>query len=179
MASAEAPAPQAEATAPAKIKRSGKFTISIEEVVNLGNYESLRIGLAEELDKSAEKPEDAYARILQKVNDWTTELRHSKQVASARQAPKPVSPVPSSPAPIVSEDPYAGPFEARSKQSVNKKNLRSMRVDPEALADPKLAELYERVKEWKKLQVGNVRYSYWTSQDGAEFIGQWRKLPLG
>jgi hypothetical protein len=55
--------------------KTGKLSVSVEKVVNLGNYESLRVGFAEVLELGVEKPEDAYARILEKVNDWTGQLK--------------------------------------------------------------------------------------------------------
>ena len=82
-----------------KIK-TGKFQVSVERVVNLGNYESLRVGLAEVLDLGGEKPEDAYARILQKVDGWTKHLKPAKsarEIVKISQAAQPA---------IRTDDPY-------------------------------------------------------------------------
>jgi hypothetical protein len=65
--------------------QAGKFSVSVEKVVNLGNYESLRVRFTEVLELGVERSEDTYARILEKVNFWTKELKPSK-------SPGPVGP---------------------------------------------------------------------------------------
>ena len=85
-----------------KDSKSGKFSVSVERVVNLGNYESLRVGFAEVLELGVEKPEDAYARILEKVNSWTKELTPAKSSGPVGPATQPVNTQPS----ITSKDCY-------------------------------------------------------------------------
>jgi hypothetical protein len=53
--------------------------------------ETLRVGFAEVLDHASEKPEDAYARILGKVNDWTSQLKPAKPAAIPQSSRSPNS----------------------------------------------------------------------------------------
>jgi hypothetical protein len=79
----------------------------------LGNYEGLRVGLAEVLDLGAEKPEDAYARILQKVDGWTKQLKPVKtapEIVKTSQAAQPA---------IRTDDPYLSlPWKQSQKRAI-------------------------------------------------------------
>jgi hypothetical protein len=55
-------------------KDPGRFTVSVERTVNLGNYESIRVGLAESFDTSADK-DQAYRSLLTKVDSWTSAMK--------------------------------------------------------------------------------------------------------
>jgi hypothetical protein len=51
-----------------------RFTVSVERTVNLGNYESIRVGLAESFDTSADK-DQAYHSVLTKVDSRTSGMK--------------------------------------------------------------------------------------------------------
>jgi hypothetical protein len=55
-------------------KDPARFTVSVERTVNLGNYESIRVGLAELFDASADK-DQAYRSVLTKVDSWTSAMK--------------------------------------------------------------------------------------------------------
>ena len=162
-------------------EKAGKFSVSVERVVNLGNYETLRVGLAEVLDLAVEKPEDAYTRILEKVNGWTSQLKpanpkvesHSTlQPAKVVLAEEPLKPQPS----VTVEDPYlALPW----KQSQKKQTLATILVTPELLQNPLVRDLYDKVKEWKNLHVSHTTYRYSKMDNGTEFLQKWSQPNLG
>jgi hypothetical protein len=175
-------------------EKTGKFSVSVERVVNLGNYETLRVGLAEVLDLAAEKPEDAYARILGKVNGWTSQLKPEKPMSSTGRTHSESLPVattqpPSSsegtrlqenrakPEPTIGkEDPYlALPW----KQSQKKQNLGTIHVTAEILENPLARELYDHLKEWKSIKVKQVNYRYSQMENGTEFLQKWSPAKLG
>ena len=125
----------------------GARTTSIDD-------ETLRVGLAEVLDLASEKPEDAYTRILEKVNGWTSQLKPAKPTTTTiEQVPalEPAKDLGSSkgtkPQPTVTdEDRYlALPW----KQSQKKPNLGTILVTPEILENSLARELYDRLKDWK------------------------------
>ncbi|MGA2785300.1 MAG: hypothetical protein ABSF09_11440 [Candidatus Bathyarchaeia archaeon] len=169
-------------------EKAGKFSVSVERVVNLGNYETLRIGLAEVLDLASEKPEDAYARIMQKVDGWTSQLKPATVPVTKAEPAKPTTPQPSrSPNSIVTtnttreptidkEDPYlALPW----KQSQKKQNLGTILVTPKLLENPLARDLYDKLKEWKSRRVGPVSYRYSKMENGTEFLQKWSPSKLG
>jgi len=51
-----------------------RFTVSVERTVNLGNYESMRVGLAESFESNADQ-DQAYRSVLEKVQAWTSALK--------------------------------------------------------------------------------------------------------
>jgi hypothetical protein len=183
-------------------EKAGKFSVSVERVVNLGNYETLRIGLAEVLDLASEKPEDAYARIMQKVDGWTSQLKPAKPTTNT--VVKPVAPVaqsailPSEPVkPIGMEVPHPTKpqfitcdkseptvtgqdhyLELPWKQSQKKQTLATIHVTPELLQNPLARDLYDKVKEWKNLHVGHVAYRYSKMDNGTEFLQKWSPAKL-
>jgi len=53
----------------------GRFTVSVERTVNLGNYESIRVGLAESFDVGSVSRDEAYKRVLQEVQAWAGSLK--------------------------------------------------------------------------------------------------------
>ncbi|HXZ98531.1 MAG TPA: hypothetical protein VED24_04110 [Candidatus Acidoferrum sp.] len=55
-------------------KDPARFTVSVERTVNLGHYESIRVGLAESFDTSADK-DQAYRSLLTKVDSWTSAMK--------------------------------------------------------------------------------------------------------
>jgi len=56
----------------------GMGSIGLERVVNLGNYESYRIGYVESFALAQEKADDVYARVRAKVDGWAAEIRFAK-----------------------------------------------------------------------------------------------------
>jgi hypothetical protein len=77
---------------------------------------------------------------------------------------------------ITGDDPYASlPW----KQSAKRQNLCTIHVTPETLGNPVARELYDRLKEWKTMKVGNVSYRYSQMENGTEFLQQWRALTFG
>jgi hypothetical protein len=55
-------------------KDPARFTVSVERTLNLGNYESMRVGLAESFDTNADK-DQAYRSVLEKVQAWTSAMK--------------------------------------------------------------------------------------------------------
>ncbi|MGA2785859.1 MAG: hypothetical protein ABSF09_14310 [Candidatus Bathyarchaeia archaeon] len=153
-------------------EKAGKFSVSVERVVNLGNYETLRIGLAEILDLASEKPEDAYTRIMQKVDGWTSQLKPTKP----EQHTTSLEPAKPQPTTVTVEDRY---LTLPWKQSMKKQNLGTIHVTPELLQNPLARELYDKVKEWKNLHVGHVAYRYSKMDNGTEFLQKWSPTKLG
>jgi hypothetical protein len=173
-------------------EKTGKFSVSVERVVNLGNYETLRIGLAEVID-GTERPEDAYTRILEKVNGWTSQLKPAKpeplvtaitKTTASEKLREPAikHPVPVSPQPVKTEltigkeDHY---LTLPWKQSQKKQNLGTILVTTELLQNPLARDLYDKVKEWKRLKVGQVTYCYSQMENGTEFLQKWSPVKLG
>jgi hypothetical protein len=150
-------------------EKAGKFSVSVERVVNLGNYETLRVGLAEVLDLDADKPDIAYARILEKVDAWTSQLKPGKSTVSAAQQPA-RSPGATEGPTIRSEDPY---FSLPWKQSQKKSNLATIRVTTELLENPIARELYDRLMIVTTMKVNQVSYRYSKMPDGTEFLQKW------
>ena len=52
-----------------------RFTVSVERTVNLGNYESIRVGLAESFDVGSVSRDEAYKRVLHEVQGWAGSLK--------------------------------------------------------------------------------------------------------
>jgi hypothetical protein len=65
--------------------------------------------------------------------------------------------------------------------STKKKNLRTIRLTTQALNDPLVKELHDRLVLVGKLGlvVGDKKYTYWKTQDGTEFLSEWSKAQLG
>jgi hypothetical protein len=59
-------------------KDPARFTVSVERTMNLGNYESIRVGLAESFDTSADH-ESAFRSVLEKVQAWTSAMKPKTQ----------------------------------------------------------------------------------------------------
>jgi hypothetical protein len=57
--------------------RTPRFAISIERAINLGNYESLRVGLSQSCDVGSVSPDAAYKTLLEKVVEWTSKAKPS------------------------------------------------------------------------------------------------------
>jgi hypothetical protein len=55
-------------------KDSGRFVVSVERTLNLGHYESIRVGLAESFDTSADR-DQAYRSLLARVDSWTSAIK--------------------------------------------------------------------------------------------------------
>jgi hypothetical protein len=47
-----------------------RFSVSVEKVVNLGRFESLRIGLAQSYDVGTVAPDEAFRALSSKVEEW-------------------------------------------------------------------------------------------------------------
>jgi hypothetical protein len=72
-------------------KDPGRFTVSVERTVNLGHYESIRVGLAESFDTSADK-DHAYRSVVTKVDSWTSAMKPEIPSALGKQALSPSLP---------------------------------------------------------------------------------------
>jgi hypothetical protein len=156
------------------LEKVGKFQVSVERVVNLGNYESLRVGLAEVLDLATEKPDEAYARVLGKVDGWTKQLKPTKVTGPVETGIVKTSEVVISV--ITAEDPY---LTLPWKQSMKKQNLGTIMVTPQALENPLIRQLYDQVKQVKSMHVLSNSYRYSKMPDGAEFLQKWGSSKIG
>jgi hypothetical protein len=91
-------------------------------------------------------------------------------------------PVPVSPQPVKTEltigkeDHY---LTLPWKQSQKKQNLGTILVTTELLQNPLARDLYDKVKEWKRLKVGQVTYCYSQMENGTEFLQKWSPVKLG
>jgi hypothetical protein len=66
-----------QATLPLDMSKP-RFSVSVERTLNLGNYESIRVGLAESFDTSADK-DQAYRSVLSKVQEWSAAAKPTTQ----------------------------------------------------------------------------------------------------
>ena len=143
--------------------------------------ETLRVGFAEVLDHASEKPEDTYARIMQKVDGWTSQLKPAKPPAAPTQPPSSSAGTKlrqdgtKSELTIGKEDPY---LTLPWKQSQKKQTLATIHVTPELLQNPLARDLYDKVKEWKNLHVGHTTYRYSKMENGTEFLQKWSPIQL-
>jgi hypothetical protein len=55
-------------------KDPARFTVSVQHTLNLGHYESIRVGLAESFDTSADK-DQAYRSVLERAQAWTSAMK--------------------------------------------------------------------------------------------------------
>ena len=72
----------------------GRFTVSVERTVNLGNYESIRVGLAESFDVGSISRDEAYRRILQEGQAWAGSLKPAGTPSPAGNGNRAVPPRP-------------------------------------------------------------------------------------
>jgi hypothetical protein len=57
------------------------FMVSVERVVNLGNYESIRVGLAETHESNGSvTADDIFEAVLAKVESWTSTMKPKESV---------------------------------------------------------------------------------------------------
>ena len=72
------------------------------------------------------------------------------------------------------------PYESSPlwRKSVNKKNLRTIRITSEVLDDPIISRLYHTVREWKTMVVGERKYTYKKFDNGSELISEWSPYPI-
>jgi hypothetical protein len=72
--------------------RAGLGSIGLERVVNVGNYETYRVGYVKSFAFAEEDPDKVYAEVRAKVDGWAEEIRFKKDnvrkmVADALPAP--------------------------------------------------------------------------------------------
>jgi hypothetical protein len=67
-------------------KDPGRFTVSVERTINLGNYESMHVGLAESFDTSADH-DQAYRSVLAQLDSWTSAMKPRTQ-ENGHEAPR-------------------------------------------------------------------------------------------
>lgn len=126
---------------------SGKFSVSVEKIVNLGNFENVRIGLQESFDLSSVSRDDAYKTLYVKVDEWASKLKPAK-------APGPVVGVTKTSEVIHTEDPYKDLQERR--QSTKKPNLSTILISDETLRNSTIADLFSKLKPVGSLHVLHI-----------------------
>lgn len=160
-------------------EKTSKFSVSVERVVNLGNYESIRVGLAESYDGPVSK-DDAYKTVLEKVNGWTSQLKPTKPKVDGTPTLQPtkevlaeelLKPQPS----VTSEDHY---LSLPWKQSQKKQNLATILVTKELLENPLTRDLYNKLKDWKSMKVDKTSYRLSRMENGTEFLQKWSQANL-
>ena len=57
----------------------GMGSIGIERMVNLGNYENIRVGYVKSFDHSQEDPDKVYAEVRGIIDGWVADLRFGQQ----------------------------------------------------------------------------------------------------